>query len=542
MRKIFILAKTLLKGGGGIASNRKKNRSKYILPIVLGFAFIVFGISVVTLTFEMYDSLSIYGLQDVIISFAFGATCVVVFIFGVFYVVSTMYHAKDIEMLRSLPLRPYQVLGAKFITLIVYEYIMEAYILAPVLVGFGIKSAAGAAYILYSIILVMITPVIGLSIAGVLVMIVMRFTSFGKNKQVFNFAGSILIIGLAVGLNIAMQKMGSISQTQIDAMLSGQPTTATLMSRIFPGVIFASNSLIYSSSFAGLGNFALFILSCAAATALFLGVGQLVYFQGVTGITESAAKRKGVSDIAGKTKAASRTVAYLKKEMRLLIRSPIGFMNCILVNLIWPVIILVMLLTSGQISELRSITGVADQSIMIAIFVALSSFISSTNATASTAVSREGKELYISKYIPMETDKQLSAKLLNAFIFSAIGILFLFVLALILGFSVSSAVIALLLSLIASAALATAGILIDVAHPKLEWMNEQQAIKQNINVILHMIVGVGLAAAILLPVIFLPMPLLAAVAYIGVVLAVMLILLLRRMRKGSAKTLAEIDV
>jgi hypothetical protein len=38
------------------------------------------------------------------------------------------------------------------------------------------------------------------------------------------------------------------------------------------------------------------------------------------------------------------------------------------------------------------------------------------------------------------------------------------------------------------------------------------------------------------------MPLLVAVAYIGVILAVTLILLLRRMRKGSAKTLAEIDV
>ena len=542
MRKIFILAKTLLKGGGGVMANRKKRRSKYFLPAVLVFALVVFGFSVVMLTFEMFDALSAHGLQDIIISFAFGATCVVVFIFGVFYVVSTMYHATDIEMLRSLPLRPYQVLGAKFITLIVYEYIMEAYILLPVLIGFGIKSAAGLPYIIYSIVLLLITPVIGLSIAGVLVMIVMRFTSFGKNKQVFNFVGSILIIGVAIGLNIAMQSVSRISETQIAAIVSGDATVATLIGRIFPGVVFASNSLIYSSSLAGLGNFALFILCCAAGAALFLGVGQLVYFQGVTGITESAAKRKGVSDIAGKTKVTSGTFAYLKKEMRLLIRSPIGFMNCVLVNLIWPVIILIMLLTSGQISALRSFTSTANQSIVVAIFVAVSSFISSSNATASTAISREGKELYISKYIPLEIDKQLSAKLLNAFILSAVGIVFIFILALVLGFSVSSAGVALLLSLVAAAALAAAGILIDVAHPKLEWMNEQQAIKQNINVILHMIVGVGLSAVVLLPAIFIPMPLYAAVAYMGAVLALMLILLLRRMRKGSAKTLAEMDV
>ena len=542
MRKIFILAKTLLKGGGGILSNRKKSRSKYVLPLVLGFALVVFGFSMVTLTFGMYDTLSVYELQDIIISFAFGATCAVVFIFGVFYVVSTMYHAADIEMLRSLPLRPYQILGGKFLTLIVYEYIMEAYILLPVLIGFGIKSAGGVPYILYSVILLIITPIIGLSIAGVLVMIIMRFTSFGKNKQVFNFVGSILVIGLAIGLNIAMQKLGSITDAQMTAIMAGDTTIATVVSKMFPGVIFASKSLIYSHTLAGLGNLALFILCCAAGAALFLGIGQMVYFQGVTGITESAAKRKGVSDIAGKTKRTSNTIAYLKKEARLLVRSPIGFMNCVLVNLIWPVIIMVMLFSSGQVSDIRSFAGNVNQSVAVAIFVAISSFISATNATASTAISREGKELYVSKYIPMEFEKQLSAKLINAFILSAIGIVFIFALALILGYSLSSAVIALLLSLVAAAVLSAAGLLIDVARPKLEWMNEQQAIKQNVNVILHMIVGVGLAAVMMLPVIFIPMTLFAAVAYMGVVLAVLLILLLRGMRKGASKKLAEMDV
>jgi ABC-2 type transport system permease protein len=509
---------------------------------VLGFALVVFGFSMVMLTLGIYDTLSAYELQDIIISFAFGATCVVVFIFGVFYVVSTMYHATDIEMLRSLPLKPYQILGGKFITLIVFEYIMEAYILLPVLIGFGIKSGGGVPYIVYSVILLIITPVIGLSIAGVLVMIIMRFTSFGKNKQVFNFVGSILIIGLAIGLNIVMQKLGNISEAQLAAIMAGDTTMATVVSKMFPGVIFAANSIVYSQTLAGLGNLALFILCCAAGAALFLGVGQLVYFQGVTGITESAAKRKGVSDIAGKTKRTSNTIAYLKKEMRLLFRSPIGFMNCVLINLIWPVIIMVMLLSGGQVGELRSLAGTINQSVAVAIFVAISSFISATNATASTAISREGRELYVSKYIPMEFDKQLSAKLINAFVLSAIGITLMFVLSLILGYSLSSAVIALLLSFVAAAVLAAAGLLIDVAHPKLDWMNEQQAIKQNINVMLHMIVGVVLAAVMIIPVIFAQMPLFVAVVYMGAVLAVLLMLLLRWMRKGASKKLAEMDV
>ena len=540
MRKIFVLAKTLLKGGGAL-STKKKSRSKYLIPLILILAVAVFGFSMITITFGLYDMLAVYQLQDIIISFAFGATCFIVFLFGVFYVISTMYHAKDIDMLRSLPLRPYQIIGSKFITLVVYEYIMEVFILLPVLIGFGIKSGAGIMYILYCVLLLAVTPTIGLSISGVLVMIVMRFTSFGKNKQVFSFIGGILVIALAIGLNIGMQGLDSVSEAQIKAIASGQESLVSAVSRI-PGVIFASNSLIMSKSIAGLGNLALFFLCCAAATALFLGVGQLIYFQGVTGITESAARRKGVSDISKKTRRASETLSYLKKEMRLLVRSPIGFMNCVLVNLIWPVVISIMLFSSGKFLELKHFVNQVDPRITIGLIVALSAVLASTNAVSSTAVSREGKALFVSKYIPVEIEKQLSAKMINAFILSSISIIFIAVLGIVLGIGISSIVIAFILSLVAVAVVSAVGILIDAAHPKLNWMNEQQAIKQNINVLFHMIAGVVIGAILILPIIFITMSLLVSVIYIGGVLAVLLILFLRGVKRRAAKTIAEMDV
>ena len=541
MRKIFMLAKTLLKGGGAFTA-AKKSRVKYLLPFLLLFALAVFGFSMIVLTFEIYDAMAAFGIQDLILPFAFGATCVVVFIFGVFYVISTMYHAKDIELLRSLPLKPFQILGAKFITLVVYEYIMEAYILLPVLIGFGIKSGAGLLYIIYAVILLLITPVIGLCIAGVIVMIIMRFTSFGKNKQAFNFVGSILIVGLAIGLNIGMQKLGAVSQEQLAAIASGQTSLVSVVSSIFPGIVFASRALLYSSGLTGLGNLLLFIVICALEVAVFLGVGQLVYFKGVVGITESAAKRKGVSDLGRKTKRTSGNFAYLKKELRLLVRSPIGFMNCVLMNLIWPVLITVMLFSSGQFQSLKELLPAIDPKIVIAILVAANSVISSTNATASTAISREGNALYVSKYIPMEMKEQLSAKMITAFLLSSIGILIICVLAVIIGFSVLNAVVAFILSLIAAVVIAAVGLLIDVYHPKLDWMNEQQAIKQNINVVLHMMAGLASAAVIMLPVWLIPMPLTISIIYITAVLLIALLVLLRIVSTKAVTRLTELDV
>ena len=95
MRKILILAKTLLKGGGAF-SLQKKRRTKYLIPLVLGLTFVVFGLMMVMLTFEIFDALDSVNQADIILPLVFGATCIMVFVFGVFYVVSTMYHAKDI--------------------------------------------------------------------------------------------------------------------------------------------------------------------------------------------------------------------------------------------------------------------------------------------------------------------------------------------------------------------------------------------------------------------------------------------------------------
>ncbi len=542
MRKIFILAKTLLKGGGAF-SLEKKRRTKYLIPLVLGLSFMVFGVSMVLLTFEIYDALASVSQADIILPLVFGATCIMVFVFGVFYVVSTMYHAKDIELLASLPIRPYQMLGAKFITLVVYEYIMEAFILVPVLIAFGIKSGAGVTYVVYSAILLVITPVIALSIASVLVMVVMRFTSFGKNKQVFKFVGSILVVAVAIGLNIGLQSLmgGNRSEAQLVQMIESGSSLVATLSNVFPGIIFASRALIHSAAISGLINLALFVACSAGAIAAFLGVGQLVYTKGVAGVTESSAKRKGVADLSKEAARISATLSYIKKEFRLLVRSPIAFLNCVMMNLIWPAILVVMMFTSGSLETVKTLVVTLDGGLMIAILVGLSAFVSSSNATASTAISREGKQLYVAKYIPFDMSKQLIAKILTGYFLSVIGIVIIVIVGIVLGMNIGVALIALVLSLLVSAVVAVAGTLIDVAHPKLNWMNEQQAIKQNVNVILHMLVGLVFGALAVVPVLFASMSMVVTILYLLAVFGGILIVLVWWLRGRAATKMLEMD-
>ncbi len=543
MRKIWVLLRVLLRSGGTLTS--KKKGRQWWFWLLLGFAFLTLAVSVGFMALGFYEVTAQAGAQGMLVPLALGATSVIIFIFGVFYAISVMYHADDVQLLLALPVRPYQILGAKFLTLVIYEYIFESFILLPILVVYGIKSGAGVAYILYSVILFAILPVIALSMAAVLVMIVMRFTSFGKNKQAFKFVGGIIALVLAIGLNVGLQSAAnSFTQEQLMALASDSSSLVGVVERIFPGIGFASQALQHSAALSGLWNLLLFVLCSAAAAGIFLLLGQLLYFKGLAGVSEAAGKRRALSaEELGKSTAGTSAVrSYVVKELRMLTRSPIAFLNCVAMNFIWPVLVVVMMVSGGgSLSALSGMMGNFSPSSIVAVLAGVSAFVSCGNGITSTAISREGRSVYFMKYIPMPMGKQLQAKLYTGMLLSGIGIVLVSMLAAVLGAGILEVLIALALGFVALTAGSLAGLLIDAARPKLNWANEQQAIKQNLNVILHMLVGLLLAAVIVLPVLIAGMPLVWASVYILLVSGMAALLMWRGMVRGSARRLEVMD-
>ncbi len=122
----------------------------------------------------------------------------------------------------------------------------------------------------------------------------------------------------------------------------------------------------------------------------------------------------------------------------------------------------------------------------------------SSNAITATSLSREGKEFYISKYIPLATKQKLLAKLLSGYIFGIIASLLILIAAnILLPMSPALAGTILAVSLIAMIPILEAGLLIDIFNPKLDWDNEQKAVKQNLNVVFSMIFAILLCAGII---------------------------------------------
>lgn len=508
MSKLIALTKVLLKTGTQSRGNKKNKKQikGILLGLLLIIAFTPMAIQFGLFISSAYDGLHAMGQEEIILGFGLSVVSVVIFFFGIFYAMGIFYFSMDVENLLPLPFKPWHILGAKFATVLVYEYATELIFFLPTIIAYGIKSGGGLLYYTYSVIIFILLPIVPLVMASIINMIIMRFTNIGKNKDGFRLVGGLIAMGFAIGINIYIQKFTKdISQGEITKMLSqGNNSLIDLATKIFPSTKIAANSLVNTFNIHGFTNLILFILITLVALMIFMVLGEALYFKGVMGVSETASKRKTLSSIqlSKNTTQNSSLKIYTLKELKLLFRTPIYFMNCVLMNFLWPIFLLIpvysqkggssILNTATKFLQNSKITGVA-----LGGFFAFMIFVSCSNSIATTAISREGKNLFILKYLPMKYKDQLIAKVLSAVILGTAGMITIIILGIIL-LKLPLDLILLMLVVGSLGILFTSfiGIFVDLNFPKLQWDTEQKVVKQNLNVLISMIICIALGALI----------------------------------------------
>ena len=62
-----------------------------------------------------------------------------VFLMSITNILTVFYYSNDIEMLLPLPLKPAQIISAKFLTVLITQYVMSSFILLPIFITYGFK-------------------------------------------------------------------------------------------------------------------------------------------------------------------------------------------------------------------------------------------------------------------------------------------------------------------------------------------------------------------------------------------------------------------
>ena len=556
MSKIWILTKVLLKSSLSSLGKKKKTKLPPYLAMVLLFILfaVSFSLPIGLLFGEMYEMLAGIEQQGILLTLAIGAVSATIFVFGIFYVLAVFYFSKDVELLLPLPLKPSQILAAKFITVLIYEYLTEAIMLLPAIIVYGVKSNAGILYYLYSIIVFLIVPIVPLIAASLLNMLVMRFTNIGKHKDALRIVGGILALGFGIGINIFMQGIGRNGMNQeslIELLAKGNNSMISLVSTIFPTAKLASLSLVFSSATEGTINILLFLAINLALVFLFFVVGEVLYFKGVLGNSEVYSKRKKLSkeQLEKNVKQNSAWKAFMQKELRILFRTPAYIMNCVISSFIWPVVLGIGIFSSGSMNgaELKGIVEAFKDAKVLGIFLvavfAMSIVFSGGNGIASTSISREGQNLFVSKYLPISFRDQIIARIMPGIILSSIaifgsmGLIYIF-----FGIPIIVIVPSIIVILLGMLLTSFVGILLELKFPKLIWDNEQKAVKQNMNFVITMFGSWAIAALFVAAVVMLKLSLWYAFSFVTAVCGIINMLLYQLIMKQGQKWFNNIEV
>ena len=386
MNKYILLTKTLFKCGTGMGAassqtaGKRKGRASMSAPlmaVVLLFCFAPLMGQVFTSSRLTYGLLAPTGQQGSIIGSALSMGAVMTLVFGVSMVVTYFYMATDLGTLLALPISPSLIVAAKFTLCMAYEYLMVVMYTGPMVAGYGVASGGGPLYWNAAVFVCVLLPVIPLSYAAVIIMIIMRVFRRLKNKKVLTVISTVVAVAAALLLSIFGQSLSD--QTNAAGALSAARQLNGAY-YVFPQLYLAQGALV--------GENILLLILFIAATALtifvFLLLARVLYIKGAMGMSEVSSKRRALS--RGETRKFMKKDgafgSYVRVEIAKVLRSPVYFMNGVMMGLLWPLLIGIILI-AGSADSSGSADAASSSAITSSAAVASGSAITSSAAVAS---------------------------------------------------------------------------------------------------------------------------------------------------------------
>ncbi|NLZ39178.1 MAG: hypothetical protein GX893_06180 [Firmicutes bacterium] len=430
------------------------------------------------------------GQPEFVFTLAAVAVSLMVLIFGIAFVMSTFYFSQDLSFLIALPLSPSEVIGGKFATVLIQEYLTVIPLMLPVIIIYGTGVRAGLYFWLAALIVMLMLPVIPLTIVSGAVMFLMRVTNLGKRKDFLRIVGMSLMIVILLAFNYFVTKLAPMSQAELMNLIFAREGLAQLVSRYYPPALILTRALTAGGA-AAILNLSLFIVLNLAGLFVTLFLAERLFYRGLIGGEEISA-RKSISNeqLARRLAYSSHpALAIAQREIKILLRTPIYMFNSVGVVLIMPLAMVVPLLGGEAVEPILNLLQTVQSRVLINLGgAAIIGFVAAFAPAASSSFSREGKQFWISQVIPVAPQVQINGKIIYSILLALLAVPLVFLLsAFVTHWSAVELLLVIIIGLCISLPSITIGLLIDLIRPYLNWDNPQRAIKQNVNVVFGMV-------------------------------------------------------
>jgi ABC-2 type transport system permease protein len=540
MKRLKLLTKYFLRNALEETFGKSKINTWLIvlaMMAVIGLisAFIASGVAL------LYKPLEAVSQEGYLLSMLLFLGATVTFIFGINTIMNNFYFSNDVEQILPLPFKGSQIIFGKFLSVLIDMYLYAGVLVLP-LITYGVLSKAGVAYYIYAILALLITPILPMILVAFICMVLMRFTNLSKHKDAFKMLSGTLMIAFYVGFNIFSQsRSGGSEESMVNLMSSGNNSLMDSITNTLITSKFAAYGLLYSNETKGLLYILAALVISIAAFIIFYIIGGNLYYKGIIGSSESYSKRENIfkrKDTNKIVKTSSPIKALVVRDIKVIFRTPQFFINCVVMILYMPLIMGMGLFTSGadigaKLSESTDYYGFA----LIAAF-GFSAIAISSGCAASTAVSREGKDFMVSRYIPISPKDQLKSKIISSVLINEIGFVLVIGSMIALGAPLGLIIVGSIVSIGSIFAISLIELYMDFKSPRLEWETEKAMFKKNyLPIIMFLVVSV--IAGILCLITFLIKNYLIIFGVILILIALVSFIIYPKLQKVADKTYNE---
>jgi ABC-2 type transport system permease protein len=500
MRKFISLLKLQINARYGLSNvlyNIKSDKKALWKSIGMGLVILIAMAEIIGIyTFmmlQLYKGSLIINAPQVVLTMAAVASGIIVLIFGIFYILSTVFLAKDTELLASLPISQGNIFLSKFILVLLGEYPFAFFLMLPPVIIYGIGQNMGVIYYLLAIICTLFIPLVPLVISSLLSLVLMNIVGRSRHRDLITIIGSIiLLVGMFLGQNYLISQMPDNEQEFLVELLKSSNAMVEFMGRAFPPAIWITKILSGTFSEALINLVYLLIVSLGAFGLVYF-IASFIYQRGATAQFETVASN-GKAKLS--YKSTSKILAIFKIEWLTILKTPIYALNSLVMVFMAPLLMMLPLF-GGNLSNdpdlqfLYNLVESGQSTPLLPLIVAgLITLFVMINPAVSSTFSREGKNIWILKNIPVKPEIQVYGKLLAGYSISFIAaLLSAFMAMLSFRIPIVTTIMVVILTSAALVPISAVGIYLDLMRPKLTWNNPQEAIKQNFNVVIAMFLG-----------------------------------------------------
>lgn len=490
MSKVIKLTRIFLKSSFSNMDSRIGVSSKSKGKILLyGILFLYFAGLIIFLSYNLLDGLIAIHQEAIFVSLVLFMVFGLAIFQTLFSSINVLYFTKDNEYILPLPLKPYQIILARTLVMLLAEYAVILLIGLIPLVMYGIMTVQGILFYILAICSLILLPILPMLLISIIVMIIMGFAKLTKNRNRFQLIAYILLIAIIIAfLGVTSGTKENLTNEEMAQAIVSSNGMIEIMKGYVPTTRYMTEALTTNSLFISLASVLKTTIITVIGLVLYLAISQKLYFKGLIGNLFGGGTLNSNKKIKQERYQSSKLYkSYIGKEFKILVRNPVFLIQCLLPAILIPTLMFcaVYFSLNDKTSVMEMFGNALENSFLTSgIILGVIQFFMMFIYISVTAISRDGESATFMKYIPVSLYRQYIYKIIPNIIMNIVMIIISLGVAMyVLHLPILTLVILFVVAVIMGILQSILMLIVDLKRPKLNWDSEYAVAKQNMNLI-----------------------------------------------------------